>query len=180
MSKNIVVINGSPRKNGNTELLVDAFIEGAIGSGNIVTKFNVGRMKISGCTDCKYCVSHLGECVHKDDMQEIYPALYNADMLVLASPIYWHGMTSQIKSMIDRMNVGSSKSMPITDTALLVVYGDTDTAAVEPTISHYEAISKYMGWKDRGIVSQSEVMNKGDIKGQLSLVVAQELGYSIR
>lgn len=180
MSKNIVVINGSPRKNGNTELLVDAFIEGAIGSGNIVTKFNVGRMKISGCTDCKYCVSHLGECVHKDDMQVIYTALYNADMLVLASPIYWHGMTSQIKSMIDRMNVSSSKSMPITDTALLVAYGDTDTAAVEPTISHYEAIAKYMGWKDRGVVSQCEVMNKGDIKGHSSLVVAQELGYSIQ
>jgi multimeric flavodoxin WrbA len=113
-------------------------------------------------------------------MQEIYHALYNADMLVLASPVYWHGMTAQLKSMIDRMNVSSSKAMPITEAALLVVYGDTDTAAVEPTISHYKAIAKYMGWKDRGIVSQSEVMEKGDIKGHSSLVAARNLGNSIQ
>ncbi|EXG86779.1 NADPH-dependent FMN reductase [Clostridium sp. ASBs410] len=180
MSKKIVVFNGSPRKNGNTELLVDSFIEGANDSGNIVTKFNVGRMKINGCSDCKYCFSHVGECVQKDEMQEIYHALYNADMLVLASPVYWHGMTAQLKSTLDRMYVSSLKAMPITDAALLVVYGDTDTAAVDPTISHYKAITKYMGWQDRGIVSQSEVMKRGEIKGHSSLAAARNLGKSIQ
>ena len=180
MSKRIVVINGSPRKNGNTELLIDAFIQGAESSGNHVTKFNVGRMKITGCTDCKYCFTHLGECAIKDKMQEIYQALYSADMLVLASPVYWHGMTGQIKSVIDRMNVGTAKPMPITAAALLSVYGDTDTEAVEPTISHYKAITKYMGWKDLGIVTQSEVMEKGDIKGLSSLAAARDLGKSIQ
>ncbi len=180
MPKKIVVVNGSPRKNGNTETLVDAFIEGAKGSGNIVTKFNVGRMKINGCTDCQYCFSHLGKCIQKDDMQEIYSALYSADMLVLASPVYWHGMTAQLKSMLDRMYVSGSKPMPITDAALLVVYGDTDTAAVDPTIIHYKAIIKYMGWKDRGIVTQSGVMKKEEIKGHSSLVEARNLGNSIQ
>jgi multimeric flavodoxin WrbA len=180
MPKNIVIINGSPRKDGNTEILVDAFIEGAESSGNIVTKFNVGRMKINGCMDCKYCFTHLGECVQKDDMRELYSALYHTDMLVLASPVYWHGMTAQLKSALDRMYVSTAKAMPITDAALIAVYGDTDTAAVEPIISHYNATIKYMGWKDRGIVTQSGVMKKGEIKGKSSLVEARNLGKSIQ
>lgn len=180
MSKKIVLLNGSPRKNGNTEILADAFIQGAEASGNIVTKFNVGRMKVTGCTDCKYCFTHLGECAKKDDMQEIYKALYDADLLVLASPVYWHGMTAQLKSVIDRMNVGTAKPMPITDAALLAVYGDTDTEAVEATISHYKAIITYMGWRDCGIVTQSEVMEKGDISGLSSLAEAKDLGNSIQ
>lgn len=160
MAKRIVLFQASPRKNGNTERLANAFIEGAKESGNTVTKFDVGRMKISGCSDCKYCFSHLGECARKDDMNEIYDALYKADMVVFASPVYWHGMTAQLKAAIDRMNVGTAKPMPIKSAALLVVYGDTDTEAVEPTISHYKAITKYMGWKDSGIITQSNVMDK--------------------
>ncbi|MDR7812422.1 hypothetical protein [Lacrimispora sp.] len=61
-----------------------------------------------------------------------------------------------------------------------MIYGDTDTAAVDPTISHYKAITKYMGWQDRGIVSQSEVMKRGEIKGHLSLAAARNLGKSIQ
>lgn len=180
MSKNIVIVNGSPRKNGNTEILVDAFIEGAKESGNAVTKFNVGSMKINGCTDCQYCFSHSGECVQKDDMNEIYSALYNADMLVLASPLYWFGMSSQLKAMLDRMYVAATKALPITSSALLVTYGDTDTTVVEPIISHYKTIINYMGWEDRGIITQPGVTNKGDIKGHLSIAKARELGSSIQ
>lgn len=180
MSKNIVIVNGSPRKNGNTEILVDAFIEGAKESGNAIIKFNVGAMKINGCTDCQYCFSHPGECVQKDGMTEIYSALYNADMLVLASPVYCFGMSAQLKTMLDRMYVAASKAFPITTSALLVTYGDTDTTVVEPTVSHYKAIIKYIGWEDRGIITQPGVLNKGDIKGHLSLAKARELGSSVQ
>ncbi|MFV3010836.1 hypothetical protein ACLD43_02395 [Clostridium botulinum] len=78
------------------------------------------------------------------------------------------------------MYVSTAKAMPITDAALIAVYGDTDTAAVEPTISHYNATIKYMGWKDRGIVTQSGVVKKGEIKGKPSLVEARNLGKSIK
>ncbi|WAJ25298.1 flavodoxin family protein [Lacrimispora xylanolytica] len=180
MAKRIVLLNGSPRKNGNTELLANAFIKGAKDSGNTVTSFHVGRMKISGCMDCKYCHSHPGECVQKDDMQEIYNALYRADILVFASPVYWFGMTAHIKSAIDRMYAASYKEMPITSTALLAVYEDTNTDTIKPTISQYKAMIQYLGWKDCGIITQSEVLNKGDIEGKQSLTDAENLGKSIQ
>lgn len=180
MSKNIVVVTGSPRANGNSEILADAFIEGARHNGNSVTVFHAGRMNIKGCLDCKYCFSHEGECVQKDDMQAVYPALSRADILVFASPIYWYGLSSQIKALIDRMFAGCVKPYPITSIALLITYGDTDTKAAVPVISHFEAISYFMGWKNAGIIAQEGVKEAGEIRGKKSLKDAVDLGLSIR
>lgn len=139
MSKKIVVISGSPRVDGNSEMLADAFIEGARQIGNSVTVFSAGRMNIRGCLDCKYCFTHDGECIQKDDMQDIYPALRQADILVLASPVYWCGLTSQIKSVIDRMFAGCRKPFPITSVALLAVYGSSDANVVWPDGSPFQS-----------------------------------------
>jgi len=180
MPQNIVVVTGSPRANGNSEMLADAFIEGAKESGNTVTKFNAGRMNIQGCLDCKFCFAHDGECFRKDDMQIIDKALHKADMLVLASPVYWYGLTSQIKAMIDRMFASSVKPYPLTSMALLLVYGDTDNKVAAPAIAHFEAISFYMGWENKGIVTQAGVKSPGEIKRKKSLAEARELGKSIQ
>lgn len=179
MSKRIIVVTGSPRTFGNTEMLADAFIEGAKANGNSVTKFNVGHMNISGCNDCQYCYSHNGECSLKDDMQDIYAVMHNADMLVFASPVYWFGFTSQIKAMIDRMYAGVGKPFPITSSALLLTYSDTDTSVIEPVILHYKAIAGYLGWEIKGIVSQDGVSSKQEINGMKSLIDARDLGKSI-
>ncbi|HHW48704.1 MAG TPA: flavodoxin family protein [Clostridiaceae bacterium] len=179
MFKNIVVVNGSPRKGGNTEALADAFVEGAKEAGHTVVKFNVARMKINGCLDCKHCFTHRGECAQKDEMQEIYKELYKADMLVLASPIYWWGFSAQLKAVIDRMFVNESKPLPIKSSALLLVCADTDATTVEPVISQYKKIISYTGWKDVGIIAQKGVSDKGDITGCQSLIDARELGRSI-
>lgn len=179
MPKNIVVVTGSPRAGGNSEILADAFTEGARQSGNLVTVFHAGRMNISGCLDCKYCFTHEGECVQNDAMQAVYPVLRKADMLVLASPVYWYGMSSQIKAMIDRMFAGCKKPYPVKSIALLVTYGGTDAKAAAPVISHFEAISYYMGWESAGIISQEGVKEKGEIRGKKSLAEARNLGVSI-
>ena len=179
MSKRIVVVTGSPRAGGNSEIFADAFIEGARGSGNIVHVFHAGRMNIRGCLDCKYCFSHEGECVQKDDMQDIYPALRQADVLVLAGPVYWYGLTSQLKAMIDRMFAGSKKPFPLKSIAMLLVCGDRDIGAAAPAIAHFKAISHYMNWENIGIILQEGVHSPGEICGKMSLSEARELGKSI-
>lgn len=180
MGKNIVVLIGSPRKNGNTEILANAFIKGAEAAGNQVTKIHLSGMTVNGCTDCKYCFTKLGECNQQDDMQQIYPALYKADMLVLASPVYYYALSSQIKAVIDRFYISINKAFPITSSALLLTYADTDETSCEPALVHYKTLSYFMKWTDKGIISVSGVSNKGDINGHVSLLRAEELGKSIK
>ncbi|MBP3892630.1 MAG: NAD(P)H-dependent oxidoreductase [Atopobiaceae bacterium] len=101
---NIVIFNGSPRPHGNTAAMVNAYREGAESTGHHVTVFDVCRMHVAGCLACEYC--HTKEqrtCIQKDDMQKIYPVLDEADMLVLASPVYYHGLSGQLKCVIDRI-----------------------------------------------------------------------------
>lgn len=100
---NILVLNGSPRPKGNNKKTIDAFAAGAESAGHSVKVFNVAKMNIKGCLACEYCHTRgNGSCIQKDDMQEIYPILTDADMLVLASPIYYHGFSGQLKCAIDR------------------------------------------------------------------------------
>lgn len=101
---NIVILNGSPRLRGNTAAMIAAYREGAEQAGHHVTVFDVCRMRIAGCLACEHC--HTREqrvCVQRDDMHEIYPALDAADMFVLASPVYYHGLSGQLKCAIDRI-----------------------------------------------------------------------------
>lgn len=99
----ILVLNGSPRPNGNTAKMVSAFTEGAQSAGSEVTVIEVYKKQIHDCIACEYChTKGNGQCIQKDDMQEVYDALNEADMLVLASPIYYHGLSGQLKCVIDR------------------------------------------------------------------------------
>lgn len=180
MSKNIVVITGSPRVHGNSDSIAGAFIEGAIASGNKVVRFDAGRMYIRGCNDCRYCFSNDGECVIRDDMQEIYPALYEADILVLASPVYWYGLTAQIKAMIDRMFAGSTRPYPIKSVGLLAVYGDSNEKVVEPTLLQFRTMCEFLGWKQEFILTQKSVSAKGDVQKTDSIAKARALGENIQ
>ena len=103
----ILVLNGSPRPNGNTSAMVEAFTEGAKENGHQVDVVNVCQKKIAGCLACEYChekdSGHERQCVQQDDMQEVYPLLDAAEMIVLASPIYYHGFTGQLQCAINRI-----------------------------------------------------------------------------
>lgn len=100
---NILVLNGSPRQNGNTTKMVTAFCEGAESSNHTVKTVNVCKLNVKGCLACEYCHNRgKGKCIQKDDMQDIYSLLNDTNMLVLASPIYYHGISGQLKCVIDR------------------------------------------------------------------------------
>ena len=99
----ILVLNGSPRKKGNTAALVAAFKEGAESKGNEVEVIPVGNLKIAGCIGCEYChTKGEGKCVQQDDMQSVYPKLASSDMVVFASPVYYFAFTGQMQNVITR------------------------------------------------------------------------------
>ena len=106
LMKNILVLTGSPRKGGNSDLMADAFIKGAIAKGHQVIKFETAKKVIGGCKACDKCWSLGTACVFRDDFAELEPLIEKADVIVLATPLYWFNMSAQIKPrLIDCMHM---------------------------------------------------------------------------
>ncbi|MCD7751952.1 MAG: flavodoxin family protein [Lachnospiraceae bacterium] len=125
----ILVLNGSPRPSGNTSKMVTAFKEGAESSGHEVNVVDVCKKNIKGCLGCEYCHSKgNGKCVQKDDMQEVYSLLKDAEMLVIASPIYYHGISGQLKCTIDRFYSAAYPMKPakLKKAAMILCSGSPD------------------------------------------------------
>ncbi len=97
----ITAIYGSPRKNGNTDLLMDAFLKEFYTSGHTIQQFYLRNMTISPCIECEKCYT-TGICVLKDDMHDLYPLFKNSDIIVLASPVFFYGLNALAKAMVDR------------------------------------------------------------------------------
>jgi multimeric flavodoxin WrbA len=97
----VIGIYGSPRKAGNTDLMLDAFMEGAETAGAEVSRVYVRDLEIRGCLGCGHC-DKTGTCVQKDDMQQVYPLLEQAQGIVVASPVYFYSVTAQLKLLVDR------------------------------------------------------------------------------
>jgi len=97
----VLAVSGSPRRKGNTEVLLDAFLEGVMGAGGIPEVVRVADLRIQACIGCGGC-EKTGECVLDDDMQLLYPKIHAAHKVVLVSPIYFYGITAQAKAFVDR------------------------------------------------------------------------------
>lgn len=124
---NILVLNGSPHPTGSTKQMVEAFREGAAYAGHQVKVVDVCRKHIGGCLACEYChTKGNGNCVQQDDMQEIYTLLKSAEMLVIASPIYYHGISGQMKCVIDHFYSAAYPKKPdkLKKVAMILSSGD--------------------------------------------------------
>lgn len=100
--KKVLILSGSPRLRGNSSILCDEFAKGAAEAGHTVEKINVVQKKVNGCLGCNACIRNGGSCVQKDDMEEIREKMLAADVIVLASPIYYYSICSQLKAVLDR------------------------------------------------------------------------------
>lgn len=181
MSKKIVILNGSPRMNGNTAELVKAFTEGVESAGHIVTRFDLQKMNIHPCLGCckggKDCSS---PCVQKDDMDKIYPFYKEADLVVLASPLYYWNISGQLKAAFDRLfavaECNADYANPIKECALIMA---AEGNGFEETVYWYDRLMSHLGWKDKGKVLCGGVFHVGDIAGNPKLDEAREFGKSI-
>ena len=99
----ILLLSGSPRKNGNSSAMADAFTDGAQSVGHEVVRFDVASMNIAGCQGCEFCHTQgKGMCIQQDDMQQIYPHLADCDMIVFASAVYYWTLTAQLQAALHR------------------------------------------------------------------------------
>lgn len=179
MAKNILLVHCSPRTGGNSSRLADEFERGAIEAGNTVTRISVGHAKIAGCNACEYCFSHDGECIQKDEMQDYYPLLHEADMVVYATPMYYYNFPAQMRAFQDRMFCGIAKPFGITQTALLLCFEDKDETTDEGALKSFDIAANYCKQEVVGKVIVNAVYEKGAIEGNPGLNEAYELGKSI-
>ena len=148
----ILVLEGSPNKKGSTHLLADCFRQGAQEAGHTVQMLDIAHTNIHPCTGCIHC-GYQGPCVQKDDMETIRGEILGADMLVFATPLYYYGMSAQLKTLVDRFCAfNSSLQSKRMKSALLTVAWNSDDWTFDALVSHYKALVRYLHFQDMGMV----------------------------
>ena len=159
----ILVLNGSPRPKGNTKQMVDAFQEGAESAGHRVDVIDVCKKKIAGCLACEYChTKGEGRCIQQDDMQEIYPVLSEAEMIVLTSPVYYHSFTGQLQCAINRI-YALDKPANLKKAALILSSG-SDKVYDGAIYEYQNSFLDYLKLENMGIFTAYDKQNKSKEK----------------
>ncbi len=176
--QNIVVITGSPHRNGTSALLADKFIEGAQSKGHNVYRFNSAFEDINPCQGCNACHRN-GPCVHKDAIeQKLMPELLKADVIVLITPLYYYAMSAQLKTVVDRF-YSHLRSFDGKKTLLMATAYNSAGWTFEALVDHYQSLAGYMKWQDMGMVLGYGCGSRGNIERSEFPEQAFKLGQSI-
>ncbi len=152
----ILVLTGSPRKNGNSNTLADNFIKGAEEAGHEVVRFDAAFKDVHPCIACNKCGMD-GPCIFKDDFEFVRQHIVDAAVVVFATPMYYFGFSSQLKSVIDRFYAINGQIHRPKKAVLLMAYANTAASEAEPIKKHYEVLLKYLGWQDAGQIIASGI-----------------------
>lgn len=179
MSKKVLVISASPRKGGNSDTLCDEFIRGAREAGNDVEKVFLRDKKIGYCTGCGVC-NNTHQCVQRDDMAGILDKMVRADVIVLATPVYFYTMDGQMKTLIDR-TVPRYSEISDKDFYFVVTAADTDQSMLEPTIEGFRGFTEdcLPNSHEKGIIYGTGAWKVGDIKNSPAMRQAYETGKQV-
>ena len=181
MSKKIVVITGSPRKNGNSIAMTQAFIEAAEAKGHTVTRFDAAMKTVGGCRACETCYSTGKACTFDDDFNTIAPAILEADVIVFTMPVYWYSIPAQIKGVIDRIFslVVGGKDIAGKECALITCCEEDDMSVMDGVRIPIERMAALNKWKMVGEVLIPGVLKTGDIDKTDGCKKAAELADAI-
>lgn len=147
---NILVITGSPHKKGTSALLADKFIAGATEAGNTVSRFDTIFHVTQPCLACNYCKRNANKCIQDDDMELIWEKLISSDIIVFVTPLYYFGMSAQLKKVIDRFYAINDLLRSKPKKAILMATCADDADAFLPLKAHFNAICKYLHWENFG------------------------------
>lgn len=166
MSKKIVVITGSPRKNGNSFAMTNAFIQAAEAKGHQVTRFDAARQNVGGCHACETCFKTGKACSFDDDFNAIAPAILEADAIVFTMPVYWYSIPAQIKGIIDKLFsfVVGGKDITGKACALIACCEEDDLSVLDGVRIPLERSAALIKWHMVGEVLVPGVLNAGDIE----------------
>ena len=176
----ILVLGGSPNRNGSTQILIDHFARGAEEAGHTVTVLNAAHMNVHPCTGCIAC-GYDGPCAQKDDMEQIRSAVLDSDMLVFATPLYFFGISAQLKTVVDRFCAFSSRiEMRNMKSAFLSVAWNDDDWTMDAIREHYRTLVRYLNLRDMGMVLATGCGTPAMTKRSRFPRAAYELGKELR
>lgn len=176
---NILVITGSPHKSGTSALLAEQFIKGASEAGNEVYRFDAAFEEIHTCIACDKCRDLGKGCVFKDSMEELNPKLLEAEVVVFVAPIYYYGMSAQIKLTIDRFYASDKLIHGKKKAAIMLTCEDETTESVDGALLTFKGMTNFLGWERIGEVSALACGSLEDIEKSDYPKQAYELGKSI-
>lgn len=173
--KKVLILSGSPRKNGNSDILCDEFMRGALEAGNEVEKIRVAEKSIGYCRAC-YACRETGVCAIKDDMAEVLQKLIDADVIVLASPVYFYSIDAQLKAVIDR-TVARWLEVKNKEFYYIVTAADGENAAAETTLQCFRGYADCVeGAVEKGVIYGMGAYEKGEIRSSSAMLEAYNAG----
>ena len=178
--KKVLILSGSPRKGGNSDILCDEFMRGAIEAGNEVEKIRVTEKKIAPCTGCYFCRNSGGRCALNDDMTEVLQKIIDCDVLVLSSPVYFYSICAQLKAVIDR-TVARWTEIANKELFYIATAAEEDEDTLDTTLACFHGFAKCIdGYEEKGILYGKGVHEKGDVVNRQELMqIAREMGESV-
>lgn len=178
MSKKVLILAGSPRKNGNSSALCKAFARGAEESGNQPELIYLRDKKIGYCMACYHC-KEKGVCIIKDDMAEILEKMNSADVIVMASPVYFYSIDAQMKALIDRV-VAQWLVIKNKEFYYIMTAAEDGDTVMDCTLECFRGLAKCLkGSVERGIIYGKGVYNAGEIEDKPCMREAYEMGFRV-
>lgn len=179
--KKVLILSGSPRKGGNSDILCDEFAKGALDAGNEVEKIFVAEKKISMCTGCYFCKNNGGRCAFNDDMADILQKIIDCDVLVLSSPVYFYSISAQLKAVIDR-TVARWTEIANKDLYYIATSAEEEKDTLDTTLACFHGFARCIdGYEEKGTLYGKGVYEKGAVLHRPELMlIAYEMGNSVR
>ncbi|MGB8262160.1 MAG: flavodoxin family protein [Terracidiphilus sp.] len=178
MSKQVLILSSSPRRKGNSDALCDRFLEGARAAHHQVEKVALAEKTIHYCTGC-YACQRTGKCAQKDDMAAILDSMIAANVIVMATPVYFYTMCAQMKTAIDR-TVARYTEIANKEFYFIVAAADTNKAAIERTIEGFRGFTSCLdGAREKGVVYGTGAWKIGDILESPAMKQAYEMGKAL-
>lgn len=177
--KNVLIISSTPRRGGNSDVLCDEFLRGVAQAGNKAEKICLREKKIHPCTGCGVCnITHV--CVQKDDMEEQLEKMVEADVIVLATPVYFYTMCAQMKMLIDR-TVSRYTELKNKDFYFIVTAADNNVDAMKRTIEGFRGFTEdcLPGAKEKGIIYGIGAWQVGEIQSTDAMQEAYKMGKNV-
>lgn len=175
MGKKVLAISASPRRHGNSDTLCDAFLRGAAEAGNETEKIILREKKVGFCTGCEFCMEH-GRCVLHDDAPAVIDKMREADVIVMATPVYFYCMCGQLKTLIDRC-CPSYRMLGGRNYYLLMTAEETGEDTFNETIASFGAFLRCLpDARLAGVLKAGGVFHKGEIENTEYPAQAYELG----
>ncbi len=175
---NVTILNSSPRKGGNSEVLCEQFAKGAADAGHTVTKIDLRDKSLSPCRACYACVKN-HKCAIQDDMPEIFQRMLEADVIVLSSPVYFYSVCAQMKTVIDRCFV-NHRALKGKQFYYIITAADPQHEAADGTLAAFRGFARCLpDAVEKGIVYGTGTWDKGDAYRHPAFDKAYQMGKEV-